>query len=374
MRLPAIKYDMALNAEGVVVHIHAAERGGMYACAGCEKRLIAKKGKVNAHHFAHHPGEEIDCDPGFTIHNLAVRVIAQSHATARDAERAYWLETRCLTDGCGTSVPTVDLASAFARALTETALVEGTRSDVAFRNMERTLIVEVVVTHPVERETMARYERAGADVFTVSLEQLDWRGVERLSERVIVDEGGQAFCECCERLEREEAAMREARIKSEAWANLVIDRLRQESVAPIERKPDEIDCLPDAFYADEFVRLTAGERRFCFVVARTLNSMGFTQTNRKKLFLFHRTVSDGKRRVSVWARLAKEYGVGIRPTFFTSLRYDACRNGHSDRGEWNPYDYEPCGSCEGMRAADITISERMESVFNALRERGRRPR
>lgn len=369
--MASVKYDMGLNAAGAIVHISDAERGARYACAGCRKRLVAKMGAVNAHHFAHYAAEDgAACEPGDTIHNLAVQTIADAHAEAWASGRDYWLRTRC-RDCERADMGATNLAVDFGEALVEEAVVCGTRSDAAFVSDDRTLIIEVIVTHPPEATTLALYAEAGVELYTVTLAADDWQGVADLRGRVLSDQRGDrcASCEDVERERREWARREDERTEASAdgrdWARRQVAALRGEkrhSFTP----PREIDRAPDM---DEFRALSDKAQRFAFVSGRTLGRMGFRQTESKP-WLFKRSIGDSNRRLTIWARM--EYLLEIRVRFFTCLRFDRCRNGHSGRGFAYPENGDDgCLPCVAMDAADSEIAGEMERVYEILMANGR---
>lgn len=67
--------------DGMLVHISCVERGlkCLCHCPGCNARLVAKKGEIAQHHFAH--STETDCTyrPETALHNYAKQLISQQH-------------------------------------------------------------------------------------------------------------------------------------------------------------------------------------------------------------------------------------------------------------------------------------------------------
>lgn len=47
------QYEWALDMHGLPVHICNADRGEMYTCPVCHGKMIAKRGEIKQHHFAH---------------------------------------------------------------------------------------------------------------------------------------------------------------------------------------------------------------------------------------------------------------------------------------------------------------------------------
>ena len=363
-----VKYYMGLNAAGGLVHIENAVRGGNYACAGCGKELTAKMGEVNAHHFAHKPPGGEDCDRDATIHNLAVRAIADSHMKARADGYEYPLMLQCRR--CESSlVPMLDLASGYETALVETEIVERTRSDVAFPG-EPPLIIEVVVTHSIERETRERYERAGARVYTATLERDDWDAVRALSWMVLAndtdDDARSPSCLNCEAKRWREEESRRRSEKAQELVARTFDKLRR------PRKPSPIRYQIDRLRHFE---LTEGQRRFCAVAGQKLGMMGFQQSNSAKPWLFERDVEIGDKKITVWAEL--DVLLTIEPRFYTSVKFSPCPNGHAPLSQTGWYDAERldnCPRCAAMVAVENEVSRRMSIKWESLMESGRRRR
>jgi len=79
------KFSWALNTEGKLVHISQVERGraSNCFCPYCKAPLVAKKGSVKAHHFAHSNDSE-DCKHGYesAVHLLAKAILKKSKTIA----------------------------------------------------------------------------------------------------------------------------------------------------------------------------------------------------------------------------------------------------------------------------------------------------
>ena len=361
----SIRYEHGLRADGGLVHIADAERGGRFVCAGCEHRLVAVKGAHRAHHFRHY--EDVDCEPGRTIHNLAIRAILDGWRSARSEGRAYRLVIPC--EMCGAGIEILDAAADFSDARAEVSVVSGTRSDVAFfGDAVEPMVVEVIVTHSMEPETLAAYLDAGLDFRLIEIERDDEARVQRLRRELLVDNDGRRCGDCmgAERREAERAARIErARADGAALADAAFDRLRREPAAK-DGSPKPIEHLRDG-------RISDRQRRFCAVAAKALMRMGFKQMNVEKPYLFKRKMLFGERSErSVWAELARTEM--IEPRFYTAFVFEKCAEGCS------PSDYKcacclpDCWRCEGKRAADERAAERLSACYDALMGRGRRQR
>ena len=204
-----VQYDFALE-NGALIHIDDAQRGYEgYICAGCDNRLVPKKGEVYEHHFAHHPGVvNLNCKPETAMHNLAKNAIANAHADARREGREYWLQaqtkTRCA--GCVFSmapeVYAINLAFNFGEALVEKSVAQGTVADVAFISGEQTIAIEVAVTNPPDDRKKRLYKETGVDLYVISLGKDDWDALDALRQKVVADEAYRRYrqCEQCRQL------------------------------------------------------------------------------------------------------------------------------------------------------------------------------
>ena len=377
----AIQYEHALRADGGLAHISDAERGGRFACAGCERRLVAVKGARRAHHFRHR--EDVDCEPGRTIHNLAVRAILDGWRSARSEGRSYRLAIPCAT--CRSGIEVLDAAADFADADAEVSVVAGTRSDAAFFGGDgAALVVEVVVTHDIEPETLALYREAGVDFHRIAIDRDDEARVRALRRELLVDCDGRRCADCGERARRDAAIQREmderrrkheerverARSDGAALADAAFDRMKGEPAA-MGGIPKPIEYLRDG-------RISDRQRRFCAVAAKALMRMGFRQMNDEKPYLFERKILFGERSErAVWAELGR--AIMIEPRFYTAFAFENCVGGcsPSESGGCLCCVTDPdigCWRCEGRRAADARAAERLSDCYAALMERGQRRR
>lgn len=73
---------VAESADGALMHINDVPSGmscGCY-CVGCERRMVAKNGEIQAHHFAHHSardGSSCSSAGETALHKFAKKVLDQ---------------------------------------------------------------------------------------------------------------------------------------------------------------------------------------------------------------------------------------------------------------------------------------------------------
>ena len=80
----SVAYEHGLDADGELVHIADAERGGRYSCAGCGKRLIAVLGDERSLSFRHRSAADGDaCEPEHAIFRMAKLAIVAGWRAAK---------------------------------------------------------------------------------------------------------------------------------------------------------------------------------------------------------------------------------------------------------------------------------------------------
>lgn len=163
-RSKEIRYPFARTADGRAIFIDDYVSGTV-TCFGCDRPLIAKAKKPGAKrrpHFAH--GVNIDvltCNAETALHRLSKVLIQDGHHAARAAGRSYPLTWRC--PSCQ-SEQTIDSAKHWSEVAIEVQPISKVTSDLLFVGA-RPFAVEIVVTHDLAPETIARYEAADVPVF-----------------------------------------------------------------------------------------------------------------------------------------------------------------------------------------------------------------
>lgn len=195
--MASILYPAALASDGKIVFIKAAMAGNEYACLHCEQRMVARKGEINAPHFAHYRAG--DCEPNSALHTYAQRLIQDGH----DAADKYITEFQCrdCEEWIGKDVKGYN-------CIKEASLVKGARSDIAFVNgAHRRLAVEIVVTHKMEPSAVSAYR---SDNIPVMIVQPTWEKVEDLYRRVRANAvlNIEPFCNPCKNVRQAERARR----------------------------------------------------------------------------------------------------------------------------------------------------------------------
>ncbi len=171
-----LQYPYALDESGEAIWVKAVNPSnrGSYRCVVCKGRMVARCGSVRTWHFAHYAAPE-NCSEPDALHEVAKALIIQGFNQARRSSGAYHLGRRCTN--CGTRTISRDVATKGYELGSEISVVAGTRSDLVFSRGDDVVIVEIVVTHPPESNTLDRYERAGYPVFLI---KPAWNNLELL--------------------------------------------------------------------------------------------------------------------------------------------------------------------------------------------------
>ena len=171
-----ILYPMAYGVPHLLTHISDAKTGEKYLCPGCSKDMVPRKGDIKRHHFAHKASQD-RCDSDNALHETAKEAIRQGFLKAQDQNEEYLVKFPC--QRCERPVPT-NVAVEGATISTEITVVPGTRSDLAVTNRNGKtprLIMEIVVTHDLEKGTQEKYQDSGIPVVKI---RPTWDSVNKL--------------------------------------------------------------------------------------------------------------------------------------------------------------------------------------------------
>ena len=138
--------------DGRVVHVESVTNGldCECSCPHCGSQLIAKKGNVRVHHFAHY--NAIDCEHGAetAIHLIAKQIIADRKAVQLPATYFHKmdLDTNMHPHHVNEFIPT---KLAMFESVEEEPVMEGYRPDLTALDLEgEWLDIEIKVTHEVD--------------------------------------------------------------------------------------------------------------------------------------------------------------------------------------------------------------------------------
>ena len=169
MTLHEITYALK---DGKPVHVSEVERGLACGCtcAACGEPLLARKGKVKAHHFAH-KSDGNSCGYGYqsSLHLMAKEAIA---------ELSYiWLPDLYVNVGNGEGNQIL-LEEARSITVDEVWLerkVGGVIPDIVIRSGDEQFLLEVYVTHAVDDTKKRKLEAAGLSAMELDLRAMDGR-------------------------------------------------------------------------------------------------------------------------------------------------------------------------------------------------------
>lgn len=140
-------------------------------CPGCDSALVAKKGSVRLHHFAHLRGGECEHSVETIAHLLAKRILSEQKTLT--VPPVYGIpETRAIL------APYTDLR--FASVVVEKRLNGFVPDIIGSIESGPDLLVEIVVTHPADQEKVQRIVAGGTSAVEVMVPKCDL-----LSEAVV---------------------------------------------------------------------------------------------------------------------------------------------------------------------------------------------
>lgn len=174
------KSGWALDSDQNIVHIADAHRGVHgYICPICHKELIAKKGEVNAHHFAHretpdHPGES-------ALHFVAKNLLASQINQSKSFDYKYKYEIKEYSQKYQTALNTVvdlrqfDVFGAIKLAETEKAFNEHITPDITVNLEEgRAYYIEIYVTSKKSKQRIKELRLLDVSVLEIDLSKLNF--------------------------------------------------------------------------------------------------------------------------------------------------------------------------------------------------------
>lgn len=176
------KLTWAVGASGETKHISEVENGLKCACTCpiCGGALIAKQGKILEHHFAHSSGEECQHAVETALHLAAKDILAvrkeivlptveihflhTSRRTTIAPQRRYFIESVAVEQKLGSIIP-----------------------DLIVRINGHKLLVEVTVTHGVDRDKLRRIRELGVSCVEIDLSDIERELAREELEKIVVD-------------------------------------------------------------------------------------------------------------------------------------------------------------------------------------------
>ena len=179
---PVLLYGVG---QGKPLHISEVPRGLACGCVcpSCGDRLIAKKGQVREHDFAHAAGSDCPTAVEAAVHLVAKEILARREEIVLPSVEIEFLHHQSRR---------VIVPEQRRFALTSVALEQRLGDiipDVVARVKDRPLLIEVRVTHGVDDQKLERIKRLGISTVEIDLStvprDLPWTDLEEL-----VVEGG----------------------------------------------------------------------------------------------------------------------------------------------------------------------------------------
>ena len=176
------KLTWAVGANGEITHISEAENGlkCVCVCPTCDGALIAKQGKVVEHHFAHASGAECQHAVETALHLAAKEILAVRREFVLPAVEIHIPHT-------SRRIP----IAPHRRYLIESVAVERKLGsiipDLIVKINGRELLVEVTVTHGIDRDKLRKIRDLGVSCVEIDLSDNE-RGLAREElEKIVVD-------------------------------------------------------------------------------------------------------------------------------------------------------------------------------------------
>ena len=179
------KLTWAVGPDGELTNICEVKNGLKCACTcpACGRALIARQGKIREHHFAHTSQEKCPHAVETTLHLVAKEILAARKELVLPAieipsrylrpnsksylapQRRYSVESVTVEQRLGSIIP-----------------------DVIVKISGRELLVEVTVTHGVDRDKLSKIRELGLSCLEIDLSKTN-RGLTREElEKIVVDE------------------------------------------------------------------------------------------------------------------------------------------------------------------------------------------
>ena len=179
-KFPQVSYPIAFDSGGRLVDVTDAQRGGLYSCVHCGRRVVPSHGEKLQWHYRHL--EVSSCAPRSDL--LLETALKAIRAAFRDALRtgqAYPLSLPCLY--CPARLGR-DLVALFDGADIAVATTVGQRSRLVFNPVNpKSARLEVLIL--VGNDTVPALGDGAPPTVTVPV---DWDGVASISEGLVADQ------------------------------------------------------------------------------------------------------------------------------------------------------------------------------------------
>ncbi|MFI3253844.1 MAG: competence protein CoiA family protein [Eubacteriales bacterium] len=173
---------------GELIHVDQVESGEKCGCfcPACHGKLIARKGAVKRHHFAHKA--EGNCSHAYetTLHLLAKKIISESEKFwLPKLEMEFDLGKKFLiSNGQKISVGTVELEQRYHPIIPDVVVhsIKGPK-----------LMVEIFVTHEVDEEKLEKIKNIGISAIEIDLSQHRDTVTEKELKKILLGESKEKY-------------------------------------------------------------------------------------------------------------------------------------------------------------------------------------
>jgi hypothetical protein len=178
--------------DGELVHISKVEQGLACECIcpSCKAQLIARKGDVNTHHFAHYSLNDCERAVETSLHLLAKKILKETHsirlpAITLDFGYNDWV-TNCGTTGQCTQPFILYKENIYAidNVLLEQR-IETIIPDVIVYIKNKPLLLEIYVTHKVDSEKLQKIQSLDLATIEIDLSSYDSDFNEQVLKKIL---------------------------------------------------------------------------------------------------------------------------------------------------------------------------------------------
>jgi Competence protein CoiA-like family len=160
---------------GELVHISNVSKGlaCQCKCANCGNLLVAKKGKIKIHHFAHKANSECNGAAETTLHLLSKKIIGEldtifipPYHFSKSKQHRYGVEvshSEKIANGGEIKIDDVVIEKS----------LRNFKPDILITSCQKQLIIEIAVTHKVNRAKLRHIRKYDSPAIEISLELLD---------------------------------------------------------------------------------------------------------------------------------------------------------------------------------------------------------
>lgn len=172
--------------DGVLVHVSSVERGlkCVCHCPGCNAPLMAKKGEIAAHHFAHKADTSCSYQPETALHEYAKQIISRQQVfdlpalTVVVQSRGYGIRFQEEVEGATVSI----------RRAVQEQKYQDIVPDVQLEADSGLVFVEVAVTHFVDHVKRKKLATAGIPTVEIDLSSIPLdASIESIDQAILSD-------------------------------------------------------------------------------------------------------------------------------------------------------------------------------------------